>query len=469
MVHPALESLAPAGVARDAARPLPPSVAWASAFGQTAPDVRGPIPGPKSSALYQRCAAHEFGRFTWVEQAPIAFASGEGVVLEDVDGNRFIDLTHGHMGAALGHANPEIAAAVETQIRKLSHLRNQPTEVRAELMERLAAITPGDLNLFAFYSSGTEAAEGAMRVARAVTGGHEFLSFYGDYHGRTTGAIGTSIGSRMTGPRPSGFISVPNGWCHRCDFGLEPSTCGLHCLDFAERAIRMNSHGALAGIIAEPVTNASGARVFPPGYLRGLRELADRAGALLIFDEHATGLGRTGTMWAGDAEGVVPDVIFFGKFLGNGYPITVVAAREAYRKTLSLERQSSTHGGQPVACAAALAVLEIVQRDGLAAHAGEAGAACLAYLQGLAQRSAIVGAAQGRGYQLALEFVDPRTGQPSEPIADRVYVACMERGVCPSPVGSTIRVSPMMVASQAVALKALGLVADAVADVERRL
>src|SRR5262249_23366195 len=162
----------------------------------------------------------------------------------------------------------------------------------------------------------------------------EFISFYGDYHGRTTGAIGTSLGTRMTGPRPNGFISVPNGYCHRCEFGLEPTTCRLHCVDFIERAIRMNSHGAIAGIIAEPVTNAGVSLVFPPGYLKGLRDVADRTGALLIFDEHATGLGRTGTMWAGDHEGVVPDVMFFGKYLGNGYPITVVATRERYREIL---------------------------------------------------------------------------------------------------------------------------------------
>jgi 4-aminobutyrate aminotransferase len=447
----------------------PPSVAWASAAAQTAPLISGPVPGPKSLALYQRCKRHEFGDFPWVAQSPVAFASGEGVTLADEDGNRFIDLTHGHMSAAVGHANPEVAAAVEAQIRKLSHLRNQPTEVKAELMERLATITPGDLNLFAFYSSGTEAAEGAMRVARAVTGGHEFVSFYADYHGRTTGAIGTSIGTRMTGPRPGGFISVPNGYCHRCEFGLEPSTCKLHCVDFVERAIRMNSHGALAGIIAEPITNASGARVFPPGYLQGLRDIADRTGVLLIFDEHATGLGRTGTMWAGDREGVIPDVIFFSKYLGNGYPITIVAAREQYRNVLSMERQSSTHGGQPVACAAALAVVNILLRDALTAHAERTGAACLEFMKGVQSRHAIVGMAQGRGLQLAYEFVDPGSGKPSEKIADQVYIATMERGVCTSPVGPTIRVSPMMVTSEAVALKALGIMEDAIAHVERQL
>jgi glutamate-1-semialdehyde aminotransferase len=186
----------------------------------------------------------------------------------------------------------------------------------------------------------------------------------------------------------------------------------MHCLGFAERAIRMNSHGSLAGIILEPITNASGARVYPPGYLQGMRALADSLGALLIFDEHATGLGRTGTMWAGDAEAVVPDVMYFGKYLGNGYPITVVAASERFRDALRAERQSSTHGGQPVACAAALATIEILERDKLAEHTARAGATCLHFMKDVASRRAIVGAAQGRGYQLAFEFVHPSTGQP---------------------------------------------------------
>lgn len=447
----------------------PPSVAWASSFAASAPMITGPVPGPNSIALHRRCASREFGIFPWVEKMPVGFASGIGVTLEDVDGNRYIDVTHGHMAASLGHANPEIIAAVETQIRKLAHLRNNPTEIRAELMERLAAITPGDLNLFAFYSSGTEAAEAAMRVARAVTGGHEFISFYGDYHGRTTGAAATSWGNQMSGPRLGGFISVPNGWCHRCEFGLKPSTCKLHCVDYIERAIRINSYGALAGIFAEPITNASGARVFAPGYLKGLRDIADRTGALLIFDEHATGLGRTGTMWAGDAEGVVPDVMFFGKYLGNGYPITVVACREQYRDALLMEGQSSTHGGQPVACAAALATITILERDNLTAHAARAGAACLQFMKGIEARHEVVGVAQGRGYQLAFEFVDPITKAPSPDMADKIFLECMKRGICPSLVHATIRVSPMMVASEAVALKILGIVDEAIAHVERQL
>ena len=448
----------------------PLSVAWANAFAENAPSIRTPIPGPRSLALADRCRRLEFGSLPWVDDMPIGFAGGAGVTLEDVDGNLLLDLTHGHMSAGLGHGNPEIADAIDRQTRKLMNLRNYPTEIRAELMERLAEITPGDLNLFGFFSSGTEAAEGAMRVARAVTGGHEFLSFYGDYHGKTMGAIATSeIGDRTTGPRPSGFTIVPGGYCHRCEFKLEPSTCGLHCLAFAERAMKINSHGALAGVFAEPITNGSGARVYPPGYLKGLRDIADRNNVPLIFDEHATGFGRCGTMWAGDDEGVIPDIIFFSKMAGNGYPVTITAISERYREAAKSCSASSTHGGMPVACAAVLAVLDIIQRDGLVDHVRTSGAACLAALKAMQNRHPIIGNAQGKGYLLGLEFIDPATGLPSPSISSRVANRCMQRGVSVSPVGATVRVSPMIVTSQAVALRMLDIVEHAVSDVEAQL
>lgn len=448
---------------------VPPSVAWANSFAEAAPAMRTPLPGPNSLALMKRRDKHEFGTLPWVDLLPIGFNEGAGVTLTDVDGNRYIDLTHGHMAAALGHGNPEVCEAISEQSSKLMNLRNYPNEMRMRLMERLAEITPGDLNMIGFYSSGTEAAEASMRAARAITGGHEFVSFYGDYHGKTAGAMATGLGSPSTGPRMSGCFTVPAGYCHRCEFKLEPSTCGMHCVDFLDSAIKANSTGAMAGIIVEPITNGSGARVYPPGYLKGLRDVADRHNIPLIFDEHATGLGRTGTWWAGDHEGVIPDMIFFAKFLGNGYPITCLAVSEKYRHQIDVTSQSSTHGGQPAACAAALACLDIIQRDNLVDHVAKAGVACLAMLKGIAERHRIVGVAQGRGYLLGLEFVDPKTGLPSADVAWEVAKETIRAGVCVSPVGPTMRVSPMLVTSEAVALRTFSIVETAIAKVESRL
>jgi len=449
---------------------MPASIEWANSFAQDAPRLDTPIPGPASLRLFERRNRHEFGGTPWVDAVPVGFAAGNGVTLDDVDGNRFIDLTHGHTATGFGHGNPDVARAISEQSHDLMNIRNFPHELRVRLMERLAAITPGDLNLFAFYSSGTEATEGAMRVARALTGGHEFLSFYGDYHGKTVGSIATSETADMsTGPRPTGHTIVPAAWCHRCDFRLEPSTCGLHCVTFAERAMLAHSQGRLAGIIVEPISNGSGARVYAPGFLRGLREIADRHKILLIFDEHATGLGRTGTWFAGEHEGVVPDMIIFAKMLGNGYPIVAVAAREEYREVAARTSHTSTHGGQPLACAAALAVLDIIERDDLVAHVRETGADLLREMERIAQRHPIVGTATGKGFLLAFEIVDPRTGLPSVELTQEVGNAALRRGVNAAPAYTALRISPMLVTSREVAMRALAICDQALGDVEEVL
>jgi len=453
---------------RDAAEVLAPrSVDWANSFAHAAPRICCPLPGPASLELMRRRDRHEIGSLPWLDLLPIGFDRGAGVTIDDVDGNRLIDLTHGHMSAGLGHGNPEVADAIAAQAGKLANIRNYPHELRVRLMERLAKITPEDLNLFGFYSSGTEATEAALRVARTITGGHEFLSFYGDYHGKTVGAMATAdSGSRSTGPRSSGHMTVPGGWCHSCEFKLEPSSCGLHCVDFAERAMKANSHGGLAGVIIEPVTNASGARVYAPGFLSGLREMCNRHDIPLIFDEHATGLGRTGAMWAGDHEGIAPDMITFSKMLGNGYPITALALREGYRAAVNQTSHSSTHGGQPIGCAAALAVLDIIERDGLVSHVRSTGEVLLAEMKSIQARHPIIGVAQGMGFLLAWEFVNPATGVPSTEVADKVARMFLAKGVCTSPVGSTIRISPMIVTSQATALRTLSICEEAISEVE---
>lgn len=446
---------------------IPASIAWANMPALHAPLIGGPLPGAKSRALSLRRNKHELGAFPWVDDLPIGFAGGEGVTIKDVDDNIYIDLTHGHMSAGLGHGNPTVTDAITRQAGRLMNIRNYPNELRVELMERLAQITPENLNLFGFYSSGTEATEAALRNARTITGGHEFLSFYGDYHGKTVGSIATAdSGSVATGPRASGHVTVPGGWCRRCAFKLSYPACGLHCVDFAEQAMLVNSHGRLAGVIIEPISNGSGARVYAKGFLQGLRDICTRLNIPLIFDEHATGLGRSGAMWAGDHEAVVPDMIIFSKMLGNGYPITALAVREDYRDRVALTSHSSTHGGQPLACAAALAVLDIIESDGLVEHVKRSGAILKREMDAIAKRRHIVGAAQGLGYLLAFEFIDPDTGEPSTPIATRVSNAMLRRGLCTSPVGPTIRVSPMIVTSTDTALKALRICEAAIAEVE---
>ncbi len=446
------------------------SVEWANAPAQNAPSISGPLPGPRSAELFEKTQKYQYGSYFQVVNAlPVAFTYGEGVTLVDADGNRFLDFSQGHMVAALGHGHPRVTEAIATQASRLLNVRDFPTDVRVALMERLAAITPGDLNVFQFFNTGTEATEAALRVARAVTGNHEFLSFTGDYHGRTTGAIATGMGNAATGPKPSGFLTVPAAFCYRCEYKMTYPSCEMHCMDFAERLMLANSHGKLAGIIVEPITNGSGARVYPDEFLPRLREIADRNNMLLIFDEFAT-FGRTGSWFATEHYDVMPDAVIIGKMLGNGMPISVLCVREGLKDALQQTQPSTTNGGQPGACAAALAVLDTIENENLLEHIRVTGAACLERLERIRDAHPTVGDARGKGLLLALDFVtDKESRTPNLKAGQLFYKNCLERGLVVSGGGNVTRVCPPIVASTETAMKAYEIVEDAIAAMEREL
>lgn len=446
------------------------SVEWGNALAKDAPSIRGPLPGPRSRELFEKTQKYQYGSyFHMVNMLPVAFTEGEGVTLVDADGNRFLDFTQGHMVAGLGHGHPRVAEAIGKQAKRLLNVRDFPTDVRVELMERLAAITPGDLNVFQFFNAGTEATEAALRVARAATGKHEFVSISGDYHGRTTSAIATSMGNPATGPRPSGFLTVPGAFCYRCEYKMTYPDCAMHCVDFAERLILSNSHGQLAGIIAEPITNGSGGRVYPDEFLPRLRKLADRHNMLLIFDEFATFV-RTGKWFASEHYDVVPDVAIIGKMLGNGFPISVLAIREGLKDALQETQPSSTHGGQPGACAAALAVLATVEEEKLLDHVTDVGRACLERMQKIRDAHPAVGDARGKGLLLAFDFVkDKGTREPDFRAGQLFYKNCLERGLVVSGGGNVVRVCPPIVISEETAMRAFDIAEEAIAALEREL
>ncbi|MFP6815420.1 MAG: aspartate aminotransferase family protein [Pseudomonadales bacterium] len=442
---------------------LPQSVEWANAAAVGAPSIQGPLPGPRSRELFDKTEKFQYGSyFQLVKMLPIAFTEGRGVTLTDADGNTYIDFTQGHMVAGLGHAHPKVTAAISEQAGRLLNVRDFPTDARVALMEKLATITPGDLNVFQFFNTGTEATEAGMRVARAATGGHEFVSLYGDYHGRTTGAIATSFGNPASGPRPSGYITLPGAFCYRCEFGKTYPDCAMHCVDFLERAMLSNSHGKLAGIIAEPISNGSGARIYPDEFLPRLREIADRHDMLLVLDEFAT-FARTGTWFASEHYGVIPDAVIFGKLLGNGMPISVLAVREGLKDALQQTQPSSTHGGQPGSCAAALAVLNTIEQEGLLDHAAAVGEACLTRMQQMRQTYDCIGDARGKGMLMALEFVkDKDSREPDLKAGQRFYRNCLERGLVVSGGGPVVRMCPPIVISVETAMRGFDIAEEAI-------
>ncbi len=308
------------------------------------------IPGPRSKALFDAEALYLApGTQSVALFSQLSIDRGEGAVLYDVDGNRYIDLLAGVGVASLGYAHPKYVAAMQRQVARV-HVGSFTTEHRAALVKLLAELTPGDLNRSQFYSSGAEAVEAALRLAKSRTGHTEVIGFWGGFHGKTGGVLpvlGSSF-KHALGPLMPGAYLSPYASCARCAFGKTYPSCEWHCVDFLRKKIEVETTREVAAIIVEPIQGTAGNVVPPPGYLQLLRELADELGALLICDEMITGFGRTGKMFAIEHEGVLPDIMTVGKGFGGGFPMSGVIAREelAFSKPwANPSGSSSSYGG----------------------------------------------------------------------------------------------------------------------------
>ncbi len=351
------------------------------------------VPGPKSKSLFDAEARYLApGTQSVALFSQLCIDRGEGAILYDVDGNRYIDLLAGVGVASLGYAHPKYVAALQRQVARV-HVGSFTSEHRAALVTLLAELAPGDLNRTQLYSSGAEAVEAAVRLAKSSTGHHELVGFWGGFHGKTGGVLpvlGSSFKHQL-GPLMPGTYLSPYAGCARCAFDKAFPACGWHCVEFLRKKIEVETTRDVAAIIVEPIQGTAGNVVPPPGYLKELRRLADELGALLICDEMITGFGRTGKMFAIEHEGVVPDVMTIGKGFGGGFPMSGIIAREgvAFAKPFANPSgSSSSYGGNPLAAAAARITIETILEEGLVEHARRLGATMLALQSGGADQSA---------------------------------------------------------------------------------
>ena len=440
-----------------------------------APLVRTDIPGPKSQALWARDASfHASNSSPAAQWLRIVVKDGCGAVLRDVDDNLFVDFASGAVVANLGHAPPAVAQAVAEESARLMHFFDFATPARAEFFEALARTLPPPLQTFQMYSTGAEAVEAALRLAKSHTGGYEVLSFHQAWHGRTLGAMALMGGfplKRGYGPFAPGAIHSPNPNCYRCPLDLERDSCAVACARLADRACEQSLEGTLAAVIVEPVQGVGGVIPFPPEFLAHLRELCDRTGALLIFDEILTGVGRTGPMWAFEASGVVPDVLLAGKGLAGGYPVSLIASRRDILDTGPFGRPgagASTFASGNVACAAGRATLALLEDGAVLANGRRVGAALLAALHELADRHPIIGDVRGVGMLLAVELVGDRAAKTPVPPATvrELVLALARRGVLVAGGGAVLRITPPLVITEEMALAGVAALDDALTEVE---
>ena len=416
------------------------------------PFIKTPPPGPLARAIIARDEA--FAAPCYIKEYPLVIARGEGTMVEDVDGNRFLDFMAGIAVCSTGYSHPAVVKAIQDAAAKFLHICGGDFyyEGMADLCERLARIAPGSSKKRVFLSnSGTEAVEGAMKLARHATGRTAFIAFKGAFHGRTYGALSlTSSKARQHqgfGPLLPDVHHVAYGYCYRCEYGKTFPSCGIFCVDTIEKDL-LSRHLApsdVAAIFVEPVQGEGGYVLPPPGWLTAERALCDRHGILMVADEVQCGVGRTGKMWACDHEGVEPDILVTSKGLGSGMPIGAIIAKESI-STWEHGAHGSTFGGNPVCCAAALATLDLVEKD-LVSNARQRGERLAAGLQGLADKHAVIGDVRGLGLMQGMEFVTDRTTkEPAGDLVKRVEQMAFGKGLLLLAAGkNALRFAPPLV------------------------
>jgi len=411
------------------------------------------FPGPRSQDYRNReetLLAPGLQRFA--QMAGIALKRGQGTRVYDVDGRSYIDFIGGIGVGGIGHSHPGWVAAVEEQLRRLV-VGSFTTPARVDLLERISEFRPSPrLKRVQLYTSGAEAVESALRLAKCHTGRHEIISFWGGFHGKTLGTL-SAMGSdarRGWGPLAPGYHLAPYADCRRCPMNLEHPSCGLACADAVREQIRRSSAGSVAAILVEPMQGTAGNVIPPPEFLRAVRSIADELGALLIADEMITGFGRTGRDWGVHHSGVEPDIVTIGKQFGGGMPVSGIITRDeiaASRPWSEPSGSSSSYGGNPLACAAAAATLRIIREEKLVENSRRMGELLLARLRRLSDKHGVIGEVRGQGLFIGMELVDARDRKSKLPRAtcERIFQECLRRGLLTMAYDPVFRLQPAMV------------------------
>jgi 4-aminobutyrate aminotransferase len=419
------------------------------------PKIVVPPPGPKARAIVDRDA--EWTSTCYIKEYPLVVSRGKGVMVEDVDGNRYLDFMAGIAVSSTGYGHPKVVAAVKDAADRFLHICGGDFyyESMAALCERLARVAPGRAKKRVFLTnSGTEAVEAAIKLARHATRRTAIIAFRGGFHGRTTGAVTlTSSKARQHagfGPLLPDVHHVPFAYRYRCQFCADEPACNRGCIDVIEKELftRHLDPKDVAAIFVEPIQGEGGYIVPPAGYLPALRELCDRHGILLVADEVQSGVGRTGKMFACEHEGVEPDILLTAKGLGSGMPIGAMISEESIT-TWESGSHGSTFGGNPVCCAAALATLDLVE-GGLMANAARMGERVLARATSLKEKHRCIGDVRGRGLMVGIEFVKDRaTREPAGQLVHDLVQRAFRQGLLLLGAGkSTLRLAPPLVVDQ---------------------
>jgi 4-aminobutyrate aminotransferase len=414
------------------------------------PEIRTSLPGPR--AVEHLASDEALISPSYTRGYPFVIARGEGAWAWDVDGNRFLDLTTGIAVTVVGHSHPRVVEAIRDQAGRFIHMSGTDFyyELQVQLAERLGRIAPGDTPKRVHYTnSGAESVEAALKLARYETRRPRFLAFVGGFHGRTMGALSLtsskSVQRRGFAPLVPAVIHVPFAYCYRCPINLAHPNCRIACLDWIEEQVfqHLTPPDEVAAVVVEPIQGENGYIVPPPGFHARLRAICDQYGILLIADEIQSGMGRTGKWLAMAHWDVEPDIVCLAKGIASGMPLgAIVAGRELMAWPPGAH--ASTFCGNPVACAAAMATLDVIEEENLLENAARMGERLQAGLRALAGEHEVIGDVRGLGLMVGVELVaDRETREPARALRDRLIHGCYERGVLLLGAGrSVIRFMP---------------------------
>lgn len=432
-------------------------------------------PGPKARELLRK--DERFISPSYVRYYPLVVESASGCVVRDVDGNEYIDLNSGIACMNVGHNHPRVVKAIKSQCDRFLHYSNTDFYYREviNLAEKLTVIVPGGFDKKVYFgNSGTEAVEAAIKLARWHTRKQLFIGFIGAFQGRTVGSLSFTaskpVQRRYFSPLMPGVTHVPYAYCYRCPFKLTYPECDYWCVDFIDEFVLQKyvPPEDLAAVLFEPIQGEGGYVVPPPEYFRKLKQLADKYGLLVIDDEVQSGMGRTGKWFAIEHWNVEPDIVCTSKGLASGLPIGATVANSKIMDWTG-GSHASTFGGNPLSCAAADAVIDVIREEELLENAHRQGLHALKRLEEFGGRSEIVGDVRGKGLMIGVELVeDKESKKPASQKAAEVIRRSWKRGVAVVTCGaSTLRIAPPLTIQRELLDAALDIVEDTIEEVEK--
>ena len=437
------------------------------------PKIVVPPPGPKAKEWNARDRAVVSQNLT--PDYELVTERASGMVVEDLDGNRYIDFAAGISTVSAGHCHPEVVRAVQEQAERMLHICYTDFHYPAyiELCEMLAELAPMSGNKRVFLSnSGAEAVETSIKLARIRTGRTKIIAFYGAFHGRTLGTVTLTASKPVQrlscGPLLPDIFHTHYSYCYRCPVNRKPESCDVQCLDLLTDSMFHHTIPAqeVAAVLVEPVQGEGGFIPPHPGFLTRLQALCRQYGILLIAYEVQCGMGRTGKLFASEHYGLDPDIFILAKGIASGMPISAVIARDDVMQWNN-GSHGSTFGGNPLSCQAALATLRLL-RGGLIENAGKVGAGLLEKLRGLMARHPLIGDVRGIGLMIGVEIVRNRdTHEPAPAERERIVRRAFEKGLLTLPCGkSTIRLSPPLICTDSDGDKAVAILDEVLTEVE---